>query len=147
MSSFTNQISALIESAESISLDADKSSWNGVGWSPAIILGHLVDVDNEVWMPRFEMMRDAMKKKAPIPQLSWWEPNAEDTEKQYSGISLEVSKSNLLASRKNMQTYLLALSVDEQGAKAQHKTFGEITIESMLQVILDHDKEHRTSLN
>jgi hypothetical protein len=46
-----------------------------------------------------------------------------------------------------MQNYLVGLSENERRAAAQHKTFGTITIESMLQVILDHDEEHRASLN
>jgi hypothetical protein len=32
-------------------------------------LGHIVDVDKEVWMARFEMMRQAQSSGAPIPQL------------------------------------------------------------------------------
>jgi hypothetical protein len=45
-----------------------------------------------------------------------------------------------------MVSYLTNLSVQERAAAAQHRTFGSITIESMLQVILDHDKEHQASL-
>jgi hypothetical protein len=147
MSSFNIQIEALMESAQSICNDADKSSWNGEGWSPPIILGHLVDVDTEVWMPRFEMMRDAKNQNSPIPQLSWWEPDAEETEEKYAGIPLEKAKSNFQVSRRAMQRFLKGLTVEEQTAAALHKTFGEITIGSMLQIILDHDQEHRASLN
>ena len=147
MPTFQIQIAALIESAESICSEAEKSNWNGQGWSPSIILGHIVDVDTEVWMPRFEMMRNAMNQKAPIPLLSWWEPDAQATAKKYSNVSLENAKANLRTSRKAMQSYLMGLSAQEREASAEHKTFGAITIESMLQVILDHDQEHRASLN
>lgn len=147
MTTFNNQITALVESAESICIDADNSRWNGEGWSPSIILGHIVDVDTEVWMPRFEMMRNAMNINAAVPQLSWWEPDAEGTQKKYSGVSLEDAQLHLIASRRAMQSYLNGLSVEERGALAQHRTFGEVSIESMLQVILDHDQEHRASLN
>ncbi len=147
MSTFENQIVALIESAESICSDAEQSQWNGEGWSPSIILGHIVDVDTEVWMARFEMMRDAMNKNASIPQLSWWEPDARATAEKYSLHSLEEAKMQLRASRKAMEIYLLSLSIQERSARAEHKSFGTITIESMLQVILDHDQEHRASLH
>jgi hypothetical protein len=45
-----------------------------------------------------------------------------------------------------MTAYLTGLSEHERTATAEHRTFGLITIESMLQVILDHDKEHQASL-
>ncbi|CAB4785412.1 MAG: hypothetical protein F2718_07610 [Actinobacteria bacterium] len=41
----------------------------------------------------------------------------------------------------------MGLSVNERSATAEHKTFGAITIETLLQIILDHDQEHRASLN
>jgi hypothetical protein len=51
-----------------------------------------------------------------------------------------------MASRESMVSYLKNLSTTERSATAEHRTFGLITIESMLQVILDHDKEHQVSL-
>ena len=147
MSAFENQIEALIQSAELICAKAQTCNWEGNGWSPNIILGHVLDVDNEVWMPRFEMMRLSMNQEKPAPLLSWWEPNAEETEKKYREITLESAQTNLIESRMKMQNYLLNLSFSERSASAEHKTFGTITIESMLQVILDHDEEHRASLN
>jgi hypothetical protein len=147
MPTFENQVEALIQSAHAICERAQNCNWDSQEWGPVIILGHVLDVDNEVWMPRFEMMRIAMNKKALIPQLSWWEPDAAETEKKYEAISLDTAKTNLLVSRNSMQNYLMGLSENERRAAAHHKTFGTITIESMLQVILDHDEEHRASLN
>lgn len=147
MPTFENQVEALIQSAHAICESAQNCNWDGQGWGPVIILGHVLDVDNEVWMPRFELMRIAMNNKARIPQLSWWEPDAAETEKKYEAISLDTAKTNLLVSRNSMQNYLVGLSENERRAAAQHKTFGTLTIESMLQVILDHDEEHRASLN
>ena len=147
MPTFENQVVDLIQSAHAICESAQNCNWDGQGWGPGIILGHVLDVDNEVWMPRFEMMRIAMNSKAATPQLSWWEPDAVETEKKYEAISLDTAKTNLLVSRNSMQNYLVELSENERRATAQHKTFGTITIESMLQIILDHDEEHRASLN
>ena len=63
MANFETQLIALIDSAKEICDVAEKSGrsdqFNGSDWTPAIILGHLVDVDKEVWMARFDLMREA----------------------------------------------------------------------------------------
>jgi hypothetical protein len=46
-----------------------------------------------------------------------------------------------------MAVFLKSLTEAERNAPAIHKTFGTITIESMLQVILNHDEEHRATFN
>jgi hypothetical protein len=97
-------------------------------------------------MARFEMMRQAQATGAPIPQLQWWEPDPVITAEKYSSQSFSDARKNLLASRENMVAYLKNLSEQERVAAAEHRTFGLITIESMLQVILDHDKEHQASV-
>jgi len=150
MANFETQLIALIDSANEICGVAEKSGrsnqYDGSEWTPAIILGHIVDVDKEVWMARFEMMRQAQSSGAPIPQLQWWEPDAVMTAEKYSTQSFEEARNKLLASRESMVSYLKNLGVQERLAAAEHRTFGLITIESMLQVILDHDKEHQASL-
>ena len=150
MANFESQLIALVGSANEICDVAEKSGrsdqFNGTDWTPAIILGHLVDVDNEVWMARFEKMRLAQLTDAPIPQLQWWEPDPVVTAEKYAQQSFEEARTKLVASRESMVSYLRNLSVQERAAAAQHRTFGLITIESMLQVILDHDKEHQVSL-
>ena len=141
MANFETQLIALIDSAKEICDVAEKSGrsdqFNGSDWTPAIILGHLVDVDKEVWMARFDLMREAQVSGAPIPRLQWWEPDAVVTAEKYSTQSFA----------ENMVSYLKNLSVQERAAAAQHRTFGSITIESMLQVLLDHDKEHQASIS
>jgi hypothetical protein len=150
MSNFETQLIALIDSAKEICDTAEKSGrsdeFNGSEWTPAIILGHIVDVDKEVWMARFELMRQAQLSGAPAPRFQWWEPDAVITAEKYSAQSFQEARTKLLASRESMVTYLKNLSVHERSAPAQHRTFGLITIESMLQVILDHDKEHQASI-
>jgi hypothetical protein len=151
MANFESQLIALLDSAKEICGTAEKSgrsnSFDGSEWTPAIILGHIVDVDKEVWMARFEMMRIAQSTGAPIPQLQWWEPDAVVTAEKYATQSFKEARTKLLSSRENMVTYLKNLSINERNAAAEHRTFGLITIESMLQVILDHDKEHQTSIS
>jgi hypothetical protein len=80
MPNFETQLIALIDSAKEVCDTAEKSGrsdeFNGSEWTPAIILGHIVDVDKEVWMARFELMRQAQLSGAPAPRLQWWEPDA-----------------------------------------------------------------------
>jgi len=151
MANFESQLIALIDSANEICGVAEKSGrsdqFDGSEWTPAIILGHIVDVDKEVWMARFEKMRLAQSTDAPIPQLQWWEPDPVVTAEKYAQQSFEEARTKLVASREIMVSYLRNLSVQERAAAAQHRTFGLITIESMLQVILDHDKEHQASIS
>jgi hypothetical protein len=151
MANFETQLIALIDSAKEICDVAEKSErsdqFNGTDWTPAIILGHLVDVDKEVWMARFELMRQAQVSGAPNPRLQWWEPDADVAAEKYSTQSFAEARTKLLASRENMVSYLKNLSIQERAAAAQHRTFGSITIESMLQVLLDHDKEHQASIS
>jgi hypothetical protein len=151
MANFESQLIALIDSANEICGVAEKSGrsdqFDGSEWTPAIILGHIVDVDKEVWMARFEMMRQAQSTDAPIPQLQWWEPDAVVTAEKYATQSFEEARTKLLSSREKMVAYLTGLTEHERTAAAEHRTFGLITIESMLQVILDHDKEHQASLS
>lgn len=146
MPTFDEQLKALNTSAVRICDEAGAISWNGEGWTPAIILGHIVDVDKEVWMARFQMMRDAKANGAPIPQLAWWEPDPVATAEKYADYSVSQSQQLLIDSRATMIEYLTGMPHEDRAAAAEHKTFGPITIESMLQVILDHDEEHRSSL-
>ncbi|CAB5041604.1 MAG: hypothetical protein F2926_02460 [Actinobacteria bacterium] len=142
METFNNQFLELMDSARSICDQSDQSHWNGEGWSPAIIIGHLVDVDKQVWMVRFELMRSALRDGAPIPQLAWWEPDGVETARKYANSTLAEVKASFLSSREHMLSYLSRLSASERLAPAAHQVFGEIAIESMLQIILNHDREH-----
>lgn len=146
MKNFESQLVALAESTDSLCAKAESANFNGEGWTPAIILGHIVDVDKEVWLARFEMMCTAAHNGQEPPRLISWEPDGAQTAEKYSTFSVADSIELLRQSRNKMITYLQSLSVADRSAAAMHKTFGAITIESMLQVILNHDEEHRASI-
>lgn len=146
MPDFNSQLIALIDSARLTCDRANKALWDGEGWTPTIIVGHLIDVDQEVWLARFVLMVDAMHKGESTPELEWWEPDPSKTAEKYSDFSLAQIQQDFMASREGVISYLRALPPTDRLAAADHKTFGKITVESMLQVILDHDKEHRESL-
>ncbi len=146
MQTFDSQLGKLLDSANRICDEAKRSLWNGEGWTPPIILGHVSDVDKEVWMARFELMRDAVHAHRAPPHFSWWEPDPVKTAEKYASFTLEQAVSNLNRSRQQMVRFLELIPVTDRDAPAMHQTFGLITVESMLSVILDHDEEHRQSL-
>jgi len=147
MNNFEAQLIALAESTDRLTKSATECTFSGEGWAPAITLGHIVDVDTEVWMARFELMVNALRTAQAPPALAWWEPDGEKTAATYADYSLDGSLALLHKSRKSMAVFLKALTEAERKAPAIHKTFGEITIESMLQIILNHDEEHRATFN
>ena len=147
MSNFESQLNALTESTDRITTSAMECRFSGEGWAPAITIGHISDVDTQVWMARFELMVNALRTGQAPPALTWWEPDGEKTAATYADYSLDDSLALLHKSRKSMAVFLKSLTEVERNAPAIHKTFGTITIESMLQVILNHDEEHRATFN
>lgn len=147
MNNFESQLIALNESTDRLTQSATECTFSGEGWSPAITIGHISDVDTEVWMARFELMVNALRTGQAPPTLAWWEPDGEKTAATYADYSLDESLAVLNKSRKSMAVFLKSLTEAERKAPAIHKTFGEITIESMLQIILNHDEEHRATFN
>lgn len=147
MNNFESQLLALTESTDRLTKSATECTFSGEGWAPAITIGHISDVDTEVWMARFELMVGALRTGQAPPALAWWEPDGEKTAATYADYSLVESLAVLHNSRKSMAVFLKSLTESERNALAIHKTFGEITIESMLQVILNHDEEHRATFN
>ena len=146
MPTFDNQLSALADSTQSLCQRASECDFSGEGWAPAITLGHIVDVDTEVWMTRFELMVIALRSNQSPPQLASWEPDGEKTAEKYVSYTLTHSIELLKESRSLMLNYLKSLTIEERQASAIHMSFGNITIESMLAVILNHDEEHRATL-
>ena len=147
MNKFESQLLALTESTDRLTTSATECSFSGEGWPPATTLGHIFDVDTQVWMARFELMVNALRTGQAPPALVSWEPNGENTAAAYADYSLDDSLALLQKSRDSMVVFLKSLTETERNATAIHKTFGTITIESMLQVILDHDEEHRATFN
>jgi hypothetical protein len=147
MNNFESQLIALTESTDRLTESATACTFSGEGWAPAITIGHISDVDTEVWMARFVLMVNAQRTGQEPPALAWWEPDGEKTATTYADYSLEESLALLHNSRDSMAVFLKSLTEDERNAPAIHKTFGTITIETMLQVILNHDEEHRATFN
>ena len=123
-SSRADMLTQLMASAGLLAETASDASLADEGWSPITILGHISDVDEQVWHARIHLMVNAFHKGLPIPSLTWWEPDAEATELKYRDYSLEQAIARLFSSRAAIIETLSNLSDDDWNASALHNTFG-----------------------
>ena len=114
-------------------------------WSPAVVVGHLSQVDLEVWLPRLELMVEA-RAGSTQPSFAWWEPDADETRRAFGDLSTDDAAARLLASRTSLLLRVRDLSDDDWSARADHDTFGPIDVEGLMLQVLAHDEEHRASL-
>lgn len=144
--SHTDALTELMDSASRLAAMASESLRSDEGWSPAMILGHVSDVDEQVWHARIHLMVDALHKGLPMPSLMWWEPDAQATELKYRDYSLERAIARLYSSRAAIIETLSNLSQEDWSASASHDTFGTLTVTLLPEKILLHDEEHLESL-
>jgi hypothetical protein len=139
-------LTQLMDSASRLAATASESSRSDEGWTPATILGHISDVDEQVWHARIHLMVDAFHKGLPTPSLKWWEPDAQATELKYRDYSIEKAIARIYQSRAATIETLSTLSEEEWQASALHDTFGTLTVSLLPEKILLHDEEHLDSL-
>ncbi len=113
-------------------------------WSPSVVLGHLADVDEQVWQPRIALMVQALQASAEPPTFAWWEPDSDGTIEKYGRLSVEDAAAILRNARTRLITDVAALNEADWHAKASHDTFGSIDISGLLMEVLEHDAEHST---
>jgi len=145
-SSRTDILVELMASANRLAETANSAFSSDEGWTPTTILGHVSDVDEQVWHARIHLMVNAFHKALPIPSLMWWEPDAAATELKYRDFSLDQAIARLFGSRTAIIETLSNLSDEEWQASALHDTFGTLTITLLPEKILLHDEEHLESL-
>ena len=136
----------LIMSADRMVQSAQNAPTSEGEWPPAVVLGHVTQVDDQVWLARIAQMLQAQSSGATAPQFTWWEPDPVATFEQYQGYSLEQASAELMASRTKLVTYLRALEPAQWAAVGVHDTFGEVDVQALLIELLRHDEEHRASL-
>ncbi len=136
----------LMDSAIRLAETAVESSTSDDGWTPVTIIGHVSDVDEQVWHARINLMVDAFHQGLPAPSLSWWEPDAAATELRYRNYSLEQAIARLFMTRAAMIQTLGRLTTEEWEASAMHDTFGKLTVTLLPEKVLSHDEEHFESL-
>ena len=115
-------------------------------WAPAMILGHVSQVDEQVWLVRIHQMVQAHRDGAAVPAYEWWEPDAEQTATTFSDVTLDDAAGQVMAARISILTALRDLDQDDWNARAIHDSFGEIDVRGLVLEILAHDEEHRASL-
>ena len=145
-SSRADMLNELMVSASRLAETANVSTKSDEGWTPTIIIGHLSDVDEQVWHARIHLMTKAFHKGLPIPSLAWWEPDAAATELKYRDFSLEQATARLFSSRAAIIETFSNLSDEEWQASAVHDTFGTLAVTRLPEKILLHDEEHLESL-
>jgi len=111
-------------------------------WPPATILGHVYQVDRDVWIPRLQVMVAAHRSGDQAPTFVWSEPDPQ----AFHALSLDEASATALHSRTELLMALRDLSDDDWNAVAIHDVFGEMTVTDMMLQVLAHDEEHRASL-
>lgn len=132
-------VDRIIESAKTATPIKDQ-------WAPSTILGHVSDVDEQVWLVRLAQMVAAHRSGLTPPTHEWWEPNAAATAQTYSSWTIEDASARLMAQRISLLMALRDLSEIDWQAKAVHETLGEMDVRGFVIQVLSHDEEHRSSL-
>jgi hypothetical protein len=111
-------------------------------WAPATVVGHLSLVDEQVWLPRLELM----VASDTAPSFTWWEPDGDETRDAFATMSLDETGARLLASRTAILHRLRSLDDEGWAATGLHDVFGVMDVEALMIQALAHDEEHRASL-
>ncbi len=115
-------------------------------WAPPVVLGHISQVDELVWLPRIQLMCQAQAAGDPVPQFVWWEPNPAETVAKFGSQSLEDVAALAMSHRTTLLSAVKDLTPTQWQAQARHDAFGEIDVSALLIQVLTHDEEHRASL-
>lgn len=114
-------------------------------WPPQVVVGHLIDVDIEVWRARIALMVNALRNGEAAPELAWWEPDPADTFDRYAHWPVEDALNAFIQGRRFLIAEANALTESERSAYAVHATFGRIDIPALLLEAIKHDEEHADS--
>jgi len=122
------ELAALRSSLDRLVTSAATATEHEGEWSPTLVLGHLSQVDTEVWLPRVEQMVDARHRGLSSPSFSWWESAPGSTEVRFGGHSLEAAGETLVDARTTLVAALSELAEDDWSAIAHHDVFGVIDV-------------------
>lgn len=138
-------IDRMIQSAQSAK-QAQSHLQDPGEWPAQVVLGHVSQVDEQVWAPRIVQMCQALEDGAQPPSFPWWEPDADATFERFSEMTLEEASAQAMSARTALLTLVKDLTPEQWGASAVHEAFGTIDIAGLIIQILTHDEEHRASL-
>ena len=114
-------------------------------WTPATVLGHISQCDEQVWLARVNLMVNSQNSGQPEPEFVWWEPDPVATADKYKNYDLELASAEALQARTKLITYLKSLEPHQWDARATHATFGSMDVRELMFQTLSHDEEHRES--
>jgi hypothetical protein len=115
-------------------------------WPAQVVLGHVSQVDEQVWMPRIAKMCTALAAGDEPPSFDWWEPDAIATFDRFVDMSLSEVSALAMSVRTQLLSVVKELTPEQWFATAEHEAFGHIDIAGLIIQILTHDEEHRASL-
>ena len=144
MESLIRQLEASAEAVAAAARDA--APVTAGEWPPATVIGHLADVDAEVWNPRLGQMLVAHRVGTRMPSFAWWEPDAAATAGRYARFRVDDAITLFLAGRAGIAARLRGLTPRDWEAPARHATFGLLDVAGLVREMLAHDQEHRASL-
>ena len=140
----------LIMSADRIigASEAAQMPANPERWSASVLLGHLTQVDEEVWSERIRiLLADDYDLRHPEGALfPWWEPDPAETRKRFEGVETASVAADFLAMRTSVLMLLKGIPLPIWQRKWRHEVRGELTLTDLILWILEHDEEHRESL-
>ena len=114
-------------------------------WTPATVLGHISQVDEQVWLARVQLMVDTQNSDGSEPQFAWWEPDPVETANKFANYTTEQAAAEAMQARTKLISYLKGLTAKQWDARATHKTFGSMDVRELMFQTLTHDEEHRES--
>jgi hypothetical protein len=115
-------------------------------WPAQVVLGHVSQVDEQVWMPRIAQMCSALAAGGEPPSFDWWEPDGSATYERFKDMSLSETSALAMSVRTQLLSVVKELTPEQWSATAEHEAFGHIDIAGLIIQILTHDEEHRASL-
>ena len=136
----------LIMSADRMIQCAAKAEAIDGEWPPAVVLGHVSQVDEEVWLRRIGLMVEAQSAGNEAPSFVWWEPDPEATLERFRNNTVEEVGGLLMSTRTKILTTLRDLTPAQWEAIGIHATFGEISVTDLMMELLRHDEEHRATI-
>lgn len=136
-------LESLRESAEQvISATLEATPQPPPEWSPQTILGHLADVDEQVWQARVRLIVAALRAGEGIPTFASWEPDAEGTTAKYRECSVAEAADIFRAVRGKFIDELSTLTDADWLASARHAVWGVVDVDGLLDQAFSHDQEH-----
>lgn len=115
-------------------------------WPAQVVLGHVSQVDEQVWIPRIRQMCKAHDEGDETPSFVWWEPDASATFERFHDVALEEVSALAMSARTQLLTAVKELTPGQWAATANHEAFGTIDVSGLIIQVLTHDEEHRASL-